>query len=383
MINKLIHLQHFIFFSFIALIVVFFDDDSYARMVEVYGYPGVEIGMDLDSALKELSLREINRFDNKIVSKFEDNGLEFSATFTFNSDNMLTSVIESSDLSGQSFDEAYIQYNAIGKQFVSVYGSPKDVSLFASTAVDDKWCHEMWLFEGVVVGIGIDYLDKSKEFKISYLPNKQIDEHKLGVDENKITPTKNNIKNNKPEKNKSKFNYSPVDFIFAGIPWLSTIEFVREKMKDCGYEFVSERNIHIIPKFPPITEILYDGVVAGKSAEISILFDDQGLLFKVLITFTASKSYFDEYVHLGLDLEKKYGKPWTEIQKYEYPYRKGDGFRDTAIQLEKAHFATIWSKDANYLELSIDKNLSVILNYLTNDFSSYMDLRKVQTQKNL
>ena len=381
----LISRRTFFYYLFIISTILFTNNKAaWCEPIQVIGLPGIELGMQLNEVKEALHGFQITLDNTKVIIATEFNGFKFSTTLLFNDENQLFSVSEVADLKNISFEDAYKVYNKIGKNFVMKYGSPDLKSLFSTATVKGKWCSESWSSNGTRISLRASYLASSEDFTIEYYSEglSKKPNHATTINTKNQQPD-NKAKVSKQKNSDAKLNHSQIDILFAGIKWLSTEEAVNKSMLDAGYTFKDEHNFVFIPNFPPLTERTYSGTIAGNHALIDALFDDQGLLFKILITLDTIPDYFNTYLGLVVDLQKKYGLPWAEIQKYQYPYTKGDGFRDTAIKLEKAFFGTTWAKEANYLELYIDKRLSIILDYKTHDFSCYLDMRKAQTQKNL
>lgn len=72
---------------------------------------------------------------------------------------------------------------------------------------------------------------------------------------------------------------------------------------------------------------------------------------------------FTTYETIRQDLSNKYFDPNRDIEKYIYPYKKGDGHELTAIRTDKAAFGSIWNFDNESITMLIDNKLRIALFY--------------------
>ena len=78
----------------------------------------------------------------------------------------------------------------------------------------------------------------------------------------------------------------------------------------------------------------------------------------------------EKYEKIREELNQKYYITDKIIEEYKYPYEAGDGHTETAIEMGKAEFMTIWqfkcltnNEFNNSIILSITNKLKVILIY--------------------
>lgn len=102
-----------------------------------------------------------------------------------------------------------------------------------------------------------------------------------------------------------------------------------------------------------------------------------------MIKIPTNDDYIEKYIDLCQQLKKKYGKPWAEYEKFEYPFKKADGHLELALKSNKAFFVTRWAHETNYLNITIDSALDVRLDYESWGFTTFVDFKEKSTQKDL
>ena len=80
----------------------------------------------------------------------------------------------------------------------------------------------------------------------------------------------------------------------------------------------------------------------------------------------------DYYTEIKNELNEKYYKSILDFELYKEPYKKGDGYTESAIKLGKATFSTYWTfknakqksdEENNSIALVINERLRVVLSY--------------------
>ena len=118
---------------------------------------------------------------------------------------------------------------------------------------------------------------------------------------------------------------------------------------------VGYRNIELFIFLTPKSRKIY---------KFTVYFEEQ-------LSWSSLKDDYDKYYVL---LKDKYGDPDSEYSFFTNPYEAGDGYEMTAVQLEKATFASYWlRRNKTTIALSISKYKQVELSY-ENDTNT--DLKK-------
>lgn len=142
---------------------------------------------------------------------------------------------------------------------------------------------------------------------------------------------------------------------FADLEWGASEASVRKHLRAKGYKFIEATNRG---------DLEWTGTVSRRFARVTTLFTPDGNLVKVVVSFTPAEGrYYDDYIDLIEVLTRKYGDPSDAFELYEYPYRKGDGHRDTAVRMGKATLATYWQVPENNLAIEILQSLSIMIHY--------------------
>ena len=154
----------------------------------------------------------------------------------------------------------------------------------------------------------------------------------------------------------------PPRYTFAGVPWLVHADSALARLAERGYpEVVAARDRD---KF----------VCRGKMFEHEVLvtghLDDQQRLVRwVVLIGSRGEAYdwpdmrhvFDEVVH---ENEARYGSPRTVVEKYRFPYERGDAREDEALRDGKATIRWAWaSASGDRLSVEMDRTAAVVLTY--------------------
>jgi hypothetical protein len=137
---------------------------------------------------------------------------------------------------------------------------------------------------------------------------------------------------------------------FMGIDIDGSQENIKLKLLNKGFKLVETRS-----------NIYY---YSGKFNEnkISLLVNSTPKTKKVYRFFISYDDVIDSWGSVNSEFDKhnrilinKYGEPFKEIKKYEYPYTEGDGYELGALESGKLNFYNMWYK------VGENKNLSLIL----------------------
>jgi hypothetical protein len=154
----------------------------------------------------------------------------------------------------------------------------------------------------------------------------------------------------------------PPRYNFAGVPWLVEADSALAQMVARGYQEV------------PAAKDRDKFVCRGKLFEHEVLatghLDDQHRLVRwVVLIGSRGEAYdwpdmrrvFDEVVH---ENETRYGSPRTVIEKYRFPYERGDSREDEALRDGKLTIRWAWaSRSGDRLSVEMDRTAAVVLTY--------------------
>lgn len=87
----------------------------------------------------------------------------------------------------------------------------------------------------------------------------------------------------------------------------------------------------------------------------------------------SSSSILSVYNNIVGNLTAKYSSPGKVIDKYEYPYKKGDEDYETAIKVGKTLIGSVWYFDNATITLSISKDLTIVYFYKQNEIGNIVD----------
>lgn len=125
---------------------------------------------------------------------------------------------------------------------------------------------------------------------------------------------------------------------FLGVPFRATTEEARAIMFARGYG-VPEGDNEIV--------VWPNAKFAGRNAEIILyFFKDQFYLGIASIEADRGKA-LKMYNAMADDITLKYGKPKFDIEEYKSPYKKGDGYEETALYANSASIHKSWYFDNN------------------------------------
>jgi|SRR5688500_18691604 len=128
----------------------------------------------------------------------------------------------------------------------------------------------------------------------------------------------------------------------------------------------------------------FEGELKGKPVLVSALFDPDGQLEKVIVSFlTADEDCVPLYGILKQDLREQYGMPIVDVERWDYPYDKGGhvGQEHFAIRIGRGLLATAWdsddagSKDGG-VSLMTTENVIVRLAYESSRWAAESERRK-------
>lgn len=99
------------------------------------------------------------------------------------------------------------------------------------------------------------------------------------------------------------------------------------------------------------------GQFAGYETEATILVSEQGTPYAVRAKLPVRnewKEVEEDYNLFKKNITKKYGEPFGRQEEFLDPYKKGDGFEDKALALNKANYYCLWSLPNGTIEIKIN-----------------------------
>lgn len=119
--------------------------------------------------------------------------------------------------------------------------------------------------------------------------------------------------------------------------------------------------------------IFGEGKFAGNYAEnLAFVFVDNKFYTSILILKPSSSSkILDFYQEIVDGITKKYFIPDAVTEEYLEPYKKDDGFFETAIKLGKTNIRTRWllknpitKDDDSFISVKVDDDMKIYLGYM-------------------
>lgn len=121
-------------------------------------------------------------------------------------------------------------------------------------------------------------------------------------------------------------------------------------------------------EIPDLDGVIFDtggllkGTFAGKrGCTIILRANTENTVMNVGVTFPAKDSWNllkDEYDDLCLNLKLKYGEPAATLNKYEPPFKEGDGRELQGLLQQKVSLAQFFLVDNGYIQVSLIKAIS-------------------------
>ncbi|MEL7556579.1 MAG: hypothetical protein AAGU26_10385 [bacterium] len=149
---------------------------------------------------------------------------------------------------------------------------------------------------------------------------------------------------------------------FWGIPWGTPIAEIETTMAGKGYQASAKAS----------NGYIYRNVsFAGRNGDAFFVLKDSRLVGGSFKFSPKRNAAYENYNSLKNDLISKYGTPTNEQEVYSSPYRKGDGYTETAIALNKLKLSAAWEfENNNLILLNVESDqenytITIFLNYYT------------------
>ena len=174
----------------------------------------------------------------------------------------------------------------------------------------------------------------------------------------------------------------PPSHTFAGIPWLVSADTALARLASRGYRPA--------PEAKDRDRLVCRGKLFEHDAIATGYLDEQGRLVRwvVLITnrgqaynWPDMRTVFDEVVH---ESEARSGPPRTVVEKYQFPYERGDGREDEALRDGRATIRWLWAvPGADRLTVEMDRTCAVVISYESPEWAGVEARRRAKKAADL
>ncbi len=174
----------------------------------------------------------------------------------------------------------------------------------------------------------------------------------------------------------------PPQHTFAGIPWLVPADTALARLVARGY--------HAVPEARDRDKLVCRGRLFEHDALATGYLDEQGRLVRWVVLIASRgmaynwpdmRGVFDEIVH---ECEARSGPPRTVVEKYRFPYERGDGREDEALRDGKATIRWLWAvPGADRLMAEMDRTCAVVLTYEAPEWAAVEARRRAQKASDL
>lgn len=158
--------------------------------------------------------------------------------------------------------------------------------------------------------------------------------------------------------------------VFNGVPIKGNLQTCIANFKQKGFTFIKYNEYGAT----------MSGVVANKQVELYIIMTPKSkVVCKLSMYFSKQQgwsSLYSEYSKVKEMLTLKYGEPDYISEEFITPYKLGDGYETTALEIEKCNYNSIWLyKDNTNIVVEISKYLQIYLSYENED---NMKIKKIE-----
>lgn len=144
-----------------------------------------------------------------------------------------------------------------------------------------------------------------------------------------------------------------------GVPIKNSYNKFVKELKNKGFEYISEDEKQTI---------LY-GLFLDEESLI-IVQNSDGNISNVLVIlqrkynkWSSIKHHCDDIIEIFI---KRFGKPYSVIHEYEFPFREGDGYETTALMDDKLKYTTYFRVDGCTILIYPTKTFQIVIGF-TND----------------
>ena len=174
----------------------------------------------------------------------------------------------------------------------------------------------------------------------------------------------------------------PDSIVFAGIPWLTPVNEVAARLAAHGFAETREARSK--------DRLAASGRLFDRFAVVHARLDDHGRLVRWEITLT-SKGERDEYSiqrriydDAVTEMQSKYGRRQQAVEKFRFPYTKGDGNEARGVRQGYVTIRSAWSsRGRDRLTVEIAGDMSVALTYESRAWKKVEDERRRKKARDL
>ena len=165
-----------------------------------------------------------------------------------------------------------------------------------------------------------------------------------------------------PSQARPKPKPPPPRFNFAGVPWLVHA--------DSAIAQVTERGYREVPAARDRDQFVCRGKLFEHEVVATGHLDDQHRLVRWVVLIASRGEAYDwpdmrhVFNEVARETEARYGAPRSKIEKYRFPYERGDAREDEALRDGKATIRWAWaSRSGDRLSVEMDRTAAVVLTY--------------------
>lgn len=151
-------------------------------------------------------------------------------------------------------------------------------------------------------------------------------------------------------------------YLFAGVPWLAHVDSALAQLAAKGYRE--------LPASGQPSLILLRGRFFDRDAMVTGHLDERRRLVRWDVRIDSQqeryrwpqmRALFDEIVQ---ESQARYGSPRSVVEKYGFPYERGDGWEDEALRDGKATLQWSWqARSGDRLTVEMTATVAVLLTY--------------------
>ncbi len=176
----------------------------------------------------------------------------------------------------------------------------------------------------------------------------------------------------------------PGPYLFAGVPWRTPADSVVATLAGRGYTET--------PGSRQKDRLYFEGRLFDHWATVHAMLDDRGRLVRWEITIPISSGYDrDEYAiqrrlydDAVTEMEAKYGPRRSTLDRFKFPYEKGDGREATAVREGYATVRSEWTgRGGDRLEIELDRAVAVVVTYESPWWTATENERRKRKAKDL
>jgi hypothetical protein len=174
----------------------------------------------------------------------------------------------------------------------------------------------------------------------------------------------------------------PPRYHFAGVPWLATADSALARLAERGYRDV--------PEAGDTAQIVCRGRLFDHDALVTGYLDDRRRVVRwVVLVASRGERYkwpdmrevFDQIVR---ESQNRYGPPRSVVEKFRFPYQRGDGWEDEALRDGKATIRWGWvSRGGDRLAVEMTPAVSVTLTYECQEWAGLEARRRAKRAADL